>query len=165
MWVRKFLSDETPDKRDKLIDSLVEPERYAFSEEDPFVDKWTYWFSDLYGNNSGQLGIDNNGFTINVPGAVPNLAEVMAIATGQAHVLALKTDGTVAVFGDNFNGQLGNGASGSSHVPSTRMGAQRQLTRISIACTRATVMAPGDRITMALNLLGPGVSLKVRSHL
>jgi hypothetical protein len=54
--VRKFLSDETPDKRDKLIDSIVEPERYAFSEEDPFVDKWTYWFSDLYGNNGGELG-------------------------------------------------------------------------------------------------------------
>jgi hypothetical protein len=54
--VRKFLADESPDKRDKLIDSLVEPERYAFQEEDPFVDRWTYWFSDLFGNNGGELG-------------------------------------------------------------------------------------------------------------
>jgi hypothetical protein len=54
--VRKFLSDESPDKRDKLIDSIIKPTRYAFSEEDPFVDRWTYWFSDLFGNNAGQLG-------------------------------------------------------------------------------------------------------------
>src|SRR5262245_58327566 len=32
--VRKFLSSEDPSKRDKLIDSIVEPERYAFQEED-----------------------------------------------------------------------------------------------------------------------------------
>ena len=54
--VRKFLADESPDKRDKLIDSIVQPERYAFSEEDSFVDRWTYWFSDLFGSNAGQLG-------------------------------------------------------------------------------------------------------------
>jgi hypothetical protein len=54
--VKKFLADKSPDKRDKLIDSLVQPERYAFAEEDPFVDKWAYWFSDLFGNNAGYLG-------------------------------------------------------------------------------------------------------------
>ena len=54
--VREFLADESPDKRDKLIDSLIAPERYAFSEEDPFVDRWTYWFSDLFSNSGGDLG-------------------------------------------------------------------------------------------------------------
>ncbi len=54
--VREFLADQSPDKRDKLIDSLIAPERYAFLEEDPFVDRWTYWFSDLFSNSGGDLG-------------------------------------------------------------------------------------------------------------
>src|SRR6266446_2535312 len=54
--VRKFVTDESLEKRDKLIDSLIEPERYAFSDEDPFVDRWTYWFSDLFGSSGGELG-------------------------------------------------------------------------------------------------------------
>jgi len=54
--VRKFLADESPDKRDKLIDSIISPERYQFQDEDAFVDRWTYWFADLFGNNGGDLG-------------------------------------------------------------------------------------------------------------
>jgi hypothetical protein len=54
--VRKFVADESPEKRDKLIDLVVEPERYAFSDEDAFVDRWTYWFSDLFGSSGGELG-------------------------------------------------------------------------------------------------------------
>ena len=55
--IRSFLKDTDPDKRDKLVDSLVEPTRYQFEENDPFVDRWTYWLNDLYGNNSGDLGL------------------------------------------------------------------------------------------------------------
>src|SRR5688572_1021856 len=33
--IRKFLEDQDPHKRDKLIDSLVAPERYQFQESDP----------------------------------------------------------------------------------------------------------------------------------
>jgi len=55
--VRKFLTDKDPHKRNKLIDSLIEPERYAFADADPFVDRWTYWFADLFGCNSSQLGM------------------------------------------------------------------------------------------------------------
>jgi hypothetical protein len=54
--VRKFLADRGPDKREKLIDSIIEPERYAFADADPFVDRWAYWFSDLFENNGGELG-------------------------------------------------------------------------------------------------------------
>jgi hypothetical protein len=54
--IRKFLADKDPNKRDKLIDSIIEPERFEFQEEDPFVDRWTYWFNDLFGNNGGDLG-------------------------------------------------------------------------------------------------------------
>jgi hypothetical protein len=54
--IRKFLDNKDPQKRDKLIDSLIEPERYQFQESDPFLDRWTYWFSDLFGSNGAELG-------------------------------------------------------------------------------------------------------------
>ena len=55
--IRAFLNDTDPQKRDKLIDSLVEPHRYAFAENDPFVDRWTYWLNDLYSNTPSELGV------------------------------------------------------------------------------------------------------------
>jgi len=54
--VRKFLDDSDPQKRDKLIDLLVQPERFQFQENDPFVDRWAYWFCDLFGSNGAELG-------------------------------------------------------------------------------------------------------------
>lgn len=54
--IRRFIADNDPQKRDKLVDKLVEPERYQFQENDPFVDRWTYWFSDLFGSNGAELG-------------------------------------------------------------------------------------------------------------
>jgi hypothetical protein len=56
--IRKFLKEADPNKRDKLIDSLVEPNRYQFEESDPFVDRWTYWLNDLYLNSMADLGAE-----------------------------------------------------------------------------------------------------------
>ena len=43
------------------------------------------------------------------PGPVADLTEVTAIAAGQAHSLALVSNGTVMAWGSNFEGQLGEG--------------------------------------------------------
>ena len=40
--VKSFVADATPDKRDRLIDELL--------NSDGFVDRWTLWFGDLVGN-------------------------------------------------------------------------------------------------------------------
>lgn len=45
-----FVADTSADKRDKLIDKLVESE--------PYKSKWAYWFSDLAQVNSNRLGTD-----------------------------------------------------------------------------------------------------------
>ncbi len=64
--VRKFMADRSPDKRDKLIDSLFptlptmgigrRPTRVG-----PFLDKWSTFFSDLFRNNE-QLREGINSF-------------------------------------------------------------------------------------------------------
>src|SRR6266478_7493615 len=53
--IRKFLADPDPDKREKLIDSIFPPlptmgvgRRLTAS---PFLDRWAYFFSDLFRNN------------------------------------------------------------------------------------------------------------------
>jgi hypothetical protein len=68
-------------------------------------------------NGSGQLG---NGTTTgsDVPVAVSGLSErVKAIAAGEIDSLALLENGTVAAWGANDSGQLGDGGETSSDVP------------------------------------------------
>lgn len=74
------------------------------------------WGSNLY----GQLG--NNSLTDSrVPIAVSSGAlagkTVVAIAAGYEHSLALCSDGTLAAWGRNSSGQLGNGTTADSRVP------------------------------------------------
>ncbi len=74
---RKFLSSTDPDKRNKLIDSLFPPlpEMGMRSvAEHPFLDRWTFFFNDLF-KNGELLGEGINTFhtyiykslTLNVP--------------------------------------------------------------------------------------------------
>ena len=73
------------------------------------------------GNSYGQLG-NNSTTTSNVPVLV-NTAGVLAgktvvgLATGASHSVALCADGTLAAWGKNANGQLGNATTTSSPVP------------------------------------------------
>lgn len=63
------------------------------------------------GNDSGQLG---NGTVVGrtIPGRIPNLGQVAAIAAGGSHSLGLQEDGSVWAWGANANGQMGNGTVG-----------------------------------------------------
>ena len=56
--VRKFLADTDPAKREKIIDALLAtPYRGNLDKpETPFLDKWTYFFGDLFRNSAGELG-------------------------------------------------------------------------------------------------------------
>ena len=72
-------------------------------------------------NGSGQLGDTTfNQRTIPVPVmATGVLADktVIALSAGNSHSLALCSDGTVAAWGDNTNGQLGNNTTTASSTP------------------------------------------------
>jgi|GEM_PF-2978208 len=74
-------------------------------------------------NNHGQLGNGMN-FASGVPVTVTangtlSGKKVIAIAAGAFHSLALCSDGTLVAWGNNANGQLGNGANTDSNVPVT----------------------------------------------
>ena len=55
--------------------------------------------------------------TSKVPTQVPNLTDVVQIAAGTEHMLALKSDGSVWAWGLNDKGQLGYGTTTSSATP------------------------------------------------
>jgi alpha-tubulin suppressor-like RCC1 family protein len=91
-------------------------------------------------NSSGQLGNDTTT-PINVPEAVSKTGvlagkPLVAVAAGGSHSLALCVDGTLAAWGYNYYGQLGNGTSTSSNVP--------------VAVNRA-VLAAGEIFVAAIN--------------
>ena len=72
-------------------------------------------------NSSGQLG-DNTYVNALLPVLVNRTGvlagkTVIAIAAGRSHSLALCSDGTVAAWGANSYGQLGNGTTGISPLP------------------------------------------------
>jgi alpha-tubulin suppressor-like RCC1 family protein len=71
------------------------------------------WGSDTFGElgDGAILGEPDCGGQCNAtPTQVPNLSGVVAIAAGNAHALALKSDGTVIAWGFDARGQLGDGA-------------------------------------------------------
>ncbi len=74
-------------------------------------------------NLEGQLGIGSFSFDRHAtPVQVPGLTGVTAIAAVQWHSLALKSDGTVAAWGSNTSGQLGDGTTVPRATPVAVLG-------------------------------------------
>jgi alpha-tubulin suppressor-like RCC1 family protein len=75
----------------------------------------TLW---AWGNNQfGELGGGSQGNSQLTPVQVPGLTQVVSVAAGERHALALRRDGSVWAWGDNTFGQLGNGARGGEGLP------------------------------------------------
>jgi alpha-tubulin suppressor-like RCC1 family protein len=73
------------------------------------------WGSNQY----GQLGNGSSGpgTAANLPVAVRDLSGVRSVKAGCNHGLALTRDGSVWAWGDNYYGQLGNGANVKRSLP------------------------------------------------
>jgi alpha-tubulin suppressor-like RCC1 family protein len=67
-------------------------------------------------NEDGELG-DGTTESSDMPVEVSGLSDVVAVAGGGHHSLALLKNGTVMAWGENFYGQLGNGTKANSLVP------------------------------------------------
>ena len=68
-------------------------------------------------NSGGQLGNKSTGGSLSVPAPVSGLGEVLAVAGGKNHSLALLADGTVRAWGVNSSGQLGDGTTTARTTP------------------------------------------------
>ena len=96
---------------DDNITAIVTGESYSVAlKDDGSMLAWG-------GNYYGQLGL---GETVNQelsPVTIPNVDNITAIATGDAHTMALKDDGSLLTWGDNGYGQLGVGDRENRYLP------------------------------------------------
>ena len=68
-------------------------------------------------NDAGQLGNGSSGSNLSSPYHITNFDDVIAIAAGGNHSLALKSDGTVWAWGDNSRAQLGDNTISNQSTP------------------------------------------------
>jgi alpha-tubulin suppressor-like RCC1 family protein len=72
------------------------------------------WGADEYGN----LGVGSGDGIIYSPTQTLNPGSgIIQLAAGYDYVLGLRSDGAVVAWGDNSNGQLGNGTTATSVIP------------------------------------------------
>ncbi|HVR83498.1 MAG TPA: RCC1 repeat-containing protein, partial [Planctomycetota bacterium] len=91
-------------------------------------------------NSGGLLGLGSaSPATVYIPVQVPGLTGITTIKAGILHTLALKNDGTVWAWGDNTNGQVGNGT-----APNTPVLSPQQV------LTGATELAAFSELSLAV---------------
>lgn len=89
---------------------------------------WTWGLNDV-----GQLGTGSTDqYPSTPPSRVSQISDVIAIATGYIHVLALKSDGSIWTWGYETGGRLENGIILNSNVP-VRVSAPGTMTAITAA--------------------------------
>jgi hypothetical protein len=98
-------------------------------------------------NIEGELGRGNFDLTFSFVNQVDHLNDVVGIAAGSIHNLALKADGTVWAWGANSAGQLGDGTNNDSSIPVQVKGLANVAAiaaggRQSLALIRATPNIP-----------------------
>jgi alpha-tubulin suppressor-like RCC1 family protein len=96
-------------------------------------------------NTAGQLGQGSTSpSSSSTPGQVPGLTGVIAIAAHSDHTLAVKADGSVVAWGNNWNGQTGDGTNVNPRSSPVAMLGPSGVTRI----------AAGENFSLALKTSG-----------
>ena len=90
-------------------------------------------------NEYGQVGKGRNGEYIWSPVKLHALVDVVDIAAGSYHSVAITSDGTVLTWGRNSHGELGNGSKENSSTPT-------EVANL----TNVKAVAAGDGFTVAL---------------
>jgi alpha-tubulin suppressor-like RCC1 family protein len=127
------------------------------------------WGYDLY----DQLGIEMPiiKFKTHTPAAmqylpfplrVPGLSDVVAVAGGSQHSLALLKDGTVRAWGTNKDGQVGDGTTISRKLPVPVVGVRNAVAIAADSGVSAALLADGTVMTWGSGSSGLGRKTFVR---
>ncbi|HUB10076.1 MAG TPA: RCC1 repeat-containing protein [Myxococcales bacterium] len=98
------------------------------------------WGNDLY----GQLGNDSMQTSLFPDSGVALGEAALAICAGNEHACAVLGDGSVACWGDNAQGQLGDGTTASSPVPVAVVGLAGAATAVACGGQHSCAIAGGD---------------------
>ncbi|MCL2258584.1 MAG: hypothetical protein FWC18_02010 [Cystobacterineae bacterium] len=105
---------------------------------------WT-WGSNEHGQlGDGTTEYRNHLVQVVAPSGSGHLSGVVALAVGESHTVALKSDGTVWAWGDNEHGQLGDGTKQQRSRP------VQVLLPSGAALTGVIAIAAGSAHTLAL---------------
>lgn len=111
---------------------------------------WT-WGSNYY----GQLGDGTTVDKSTIPVQVVGISDVIAIAAGSYHTVALKSVGTVWAWGQNTKGQLGSGTTGNSNTPLQVSGELSNVTAVAAAANHTMALkSDGTAWTWGSNAFG-----------
>jgi len=94
-------------------------------------------------NEYGQLGDGTSGTDRITPVQVSGLTGVAAISAGESYTVALKNDGTVWAWGENYYGKLGDGTSTNNRLTPVQVSGLTGITAIA-ASVQHTVALKND---------------------
>lgn len=93
-------------------------------------------------DGNGQLGDGATGIVRTRPVETVGMASgITHIAAGVSHVLALRSDGTVLAWGDDTQGEIGDGTASGNHTLPTEV----------TGLTNVTQVSAGDRFSLAVH--------------
>jgi alpha-tubulin suppressor-like RCC1 family protein len=96
-------------------------------------------------NQQGQIGNGASGVNQTTPTPVPGVSEVVAVAAGSRHSLALRRDGRVFAWGANESGQLGTGSHDSSPTPQL-LSTLENIVAISASLEKSVALGADGRL-------------------
>ena len=106
------------------------------------------------------LGFGTRDFSP-VPNEVADITDAIAISAGEEHSCAVHRGGAVSCWGDNWYGQLGNGAASIAFLPE-RVAGLTDATAISAGVNHSCALRQGGRVScwgwgkVSMGLLGDG---------
>lgn len=107
-------------------------------------------------NDRGQVGLPPP-FSVSsfAPAPVPisGLDSITAVAAGESHAVARRSDGTVWCWGSNFAGQLGNGGSQDTNLP-TKVSGLNNISKVAASTHTLALSADGTIWAWGTNSFG-----------
>ena len=82
-------------------------------------------------NGAGQLGDNFAEGEVGAPQTVPGLSNVTQISAAESHTCALLSNGTMKCWGENFDGEIGDGTTSEKDVPTAVTGLSGPVTTMS----------------------------------